>query len=30
MEYPFVSVVAGIRNEEKFIEECIEALLKMH
>jgi cellulose synthase/poly-beta-1,6-N-acetylglucosamine synthase-like glycosyltransferase len=27
MEYPFVSVVAGIRNEEKFIEECIESLL---
>jgi cellulose synthase/poly-beta-1,6-N-acetylglucosamine synthase-like glycosyltransferase len=29
MEYPFVSVVAGIRNEEKFIEECIESLLHL-
>jgi cellulose synthase/poly-beta-1,6-N-acetylglucosamine synthase-like glycosyltransferase len=29
MEYPFVSVVAGIRNEEKFIEECIESLLNL-
>jgi len=29
MEYPFVSVVVGIRNEEKFIEECIESLLKL-
>ncbi|WP_440946641.1 glycosyltransferase family 2 protein [Methanosarcina sp. T3] len=29
MEYPFVSVVAGIRNEEKFIEECIESLLQL-
>ncbi|WP_269851117.1 glycosyltransferase family 2 protein [Methanosarcina horonobensis] len=27
MEYPFVSVVVGIRNEERFIEECIESLL---
>ena len=29
MEYPFVSIVVGIRNEEKFIEECIESLLKL-
>jgi len=29
MKYPFVSVVVGIRNEEKFIEECIEALLNL-
>lgn len=29
MEYPFVSVVVGIRNEEKFIEECIESLLNL-
>ena len=29
MEYPFVSVVVGIRNEEKFIEECIESLLHL-
>ncbi len=29
MEYPFVSVVVGIRNEERFIEECIESLLKL-
>jgi len=29
MEYPFVSVIVGIRNEEKFIEECIESLLKL-
>lgn len=29
MEYPFVSVVVGIRNEEKFIEECIESLLQL-
>ena len=27
MKYPFVSVVVGIRNEEIFIEECIESLL---
>ncbi len=27
MEYPFVSVVVGIRNEEKYIVECIESLL---
>ena len=29
MEYPFVSVIVGIRNEEKFIEECIESLLNL-
>ena len=29
MEYPFVSVVVGIRNEERFIEECIESLLSL-
>jgi len=29
MEYPFVSVVVGIRNEELFIEECIESLLRL-
>jgi cellulose synthase/poly-beta-1,6-N-acetylglucosamine synthase-like glycosyltransferase len=29
MEYPFVSVVVGIRNEERFIEECIESLLRL-
>lgn len=29
MEYPFVSIVVGIRNEEKFIEECIESLLNL-
>ena len=29
MKYPFVSVVVGIRNEEKFIEECIESLLNL-
>jgi len=29
MEYPFVSVIVGIRNEEKFIEECIESLLDL-
>lgn len=29
MKYPFVSVVVGIRNEEKFIGECIESLLNL-
>jgi cellulose synthase/poly-beta-1,6-N-acetylglucosamine synthase-like glycosyltransferase len=29
MEYPFVSVVVGTRNEERFIEECIESLLRL-
>ncbi|HET8686595.1 MAG TPA: glycosyltransferase, partial [Methanosarcina sp.] len=29
MKYPFVSVIVGIRNEEKFIEECIESLLNL-
>jgi cellulose synthase/poly-beta-1,6-N-acetylglucosamine synthase-like glycosyltransferase len=29
MKYPFISVVIGIRNEEKFIEECIESLLNL-
>jgi cellulose synthase/poly-beta-1,6-N-acetylglucosamine synthase-like glycosyltransferase len=29
MKYPFVSVVVGIRNEEKFIEECVESLLDL-
>jgi glycosyltransferase involved in cell wall biosynthesis len=29
MKYPFVSVVVGIRNEENFIEECIESLLNL-
>lgn len=29
MKYPFVSVVVGIRNEEKFIEECIESLINL-
>jgi len=29
MKYPFVSIVVGIRNEEKFIEECIESLLNL-
>jgi len=29
MEYPFVSVVVGIRNEERYIEECIESLLRL-
>jgi len=29
MECPFVSVIVGIRNEERFIEECIESLLKL-
>jgi len=29
MEYPFISVVVGIRNEERFIEECIESLLRL-
>ena len=29
MEYPFISVVVGIRNEERFIEECIESLLSL-
>ncbi len=29
MNYPFVSIVVGIRNEEKFIEECIESLLNL-
>lgn len=29
MEYPFVSIVVGIRNEERFIEECIESLLNL-
>jgi cellulose synthase/poly-beta-1,6-N-acetylglucosamine synthase-like glycosyltransferase len=29
MESPFISIVVGIRNEEKFIEECIESLLKL-
>jgi len=29
MECPFVSVVVGIRNEERFIVECIESLLKL-
>lgn len=29
MKYPFVSVVVGIRNEEKFIKECIESLLNL-
>jgi cellulose synthase/poly-beta-1,6-N-acetylglucosamine synthase-like glycosyltransferase len=27
MEYPFVSIVVGVRNEERYIEECIESLL---
>jgi len=30
MEYPFVSVIVGIRNEELFIEECIESLLRLN
>jgi cellulose synthase/poly-beta-1,6-N-acetylglucosamine synthase-like glycosyltransferase len=30
MEYPFVSIVVGIRNEERFIEECIESLLSLN
>jgi cellulose synthase/poly-beta-1,6-N-acetylglucosamine synthase-like glycosyltransferase len=29
MEYPFISVVVGIRNEERYIEECIESLLRL-
>jgi cellulose synthase/poly-beta-1,6-N-acetylglucosamine synthase-like glycosyltransferase len=29
MKYPFVSIVVGIRNEEKFIEECIKSLLNL-
>ncbi len=29
MEYPFISVIVGIRNEERFIEECIESLLNL-
>lgn len=29
MKYPFVSIVVGIRNEERFIEECIESLLNL-
>lgn len=29
MEYPFISVIVGVRNEEKFIEECIESLLNL-
>lgn len=29
MRFPFVSVIVGIRNEEKFIEECIESLLNL-
>lgn len=29
MESPFVSVIVGIRNEELFIEECIESLLSL-
>jgi len=29
MNYPFVSIVVGIRNEEKFIEECIQSLLNL-
>lgn len=29
MEYPFVSVVVGIRNEERYIEECINSLLNL-
>lgn len=29
MEYPFVSVVVGIRNEERYIEECVESLLSL-
>jgi cellulose synthase/poly-beta-1,6-N-acetylglucosamine synthase-like glycosyltransferase len=28
MEYPFVSIVVGIRNEEQYIAECIESLLE--
>ncbi len=27
MNYPFVSIIVGIRNEEKYITECIESLL---
>ncbi|HWQ44440.1 MAG TPA: glycosyltransferase family 2 protein [Methanosarcina barkeri] len=29
MEYPFISVIVGVRNEERFIEECIESLLNL-
>ncbi|RXA19709.1 glycosyltransferase family 2 protein [Methanosarcina sp. MSH10X1] len=29
MKYPFISIVVGIRNEERFIEECIESLLNL-
>jgi cellulose synthase/poly-beta-1,6-N-acetylglucosamine synthase-like glycosyltransferase len=29
MEYPFISIVVGIRNEERYIEECIESLLRL-
>ena len=29
MECPFVSVVVGFRNEERYIEECIESLLRL-
>lgn len=27
LEFPFVSIVVGVRNEEKYISECIESLL---
>ena len=29
MEHPFISVVVGIRNEERYIEECIDSLLNL-
>lgn len=29
LDYPFISVVVGVRNEEKYISECIESLLHL-
>ena len=29
IEYPFTSIVVGVRNEEKYIAECIESLLQL-
>jgi GT2 family glycosyltransferase len=29
LEYPFISIVVGVKNEEKYIRECIESLLNI-